>query len=79
MRSPHRLPTIVDADVIFVVAAGRIVEPGTHSELLPAGGIYAGLYEQQVAVAAPYAGLGDFAINALTQICPGEPVRFDVD
>jgi len=43
----HRLSTIIDADVIFVVAAGKIVERGTHAELLSAGGAYAGLYEQQ--------------------------------
>jgi ATP-binding cassette subfamily B protein len=44
----HRLSTVVDADVIFVVAAGRIVEHGTHSELLAAGGTYSSLYSQQL-------------------------------
>ena len=44
----HRLSTIVDADVIFVVAAGEIVESGTHAELLAAHGTYAGLYSQQL-------------------------------
>ena len=43
----HRLSTIVAADVIFVVVTGRIVEHGTHSELLAAGGMYSALYEQQ--------------------------------
>jgi ATP-binding cassette subfamily B protein len=47
----HRLSTIIDADVIFVVAAGTIVERGTHAELVAAGGTYAGLYEQQAAQA----------------------------
>lgn len=44
----HRLSTVVDADVIFVVDAGQIVERGTHDELLAAGGTYASLYEEQV-------------------------------
>jgi ATP-binding cassette subfamily B protein len=47
----HRLSTIIDADVIFVVEHGRIVERGTHAELLAAGGTYAGLYAQQAASA----------------------------
>jgi ATP-binding cassette subfamily B protein len=44
----HRLSTIVDADVIFVVDGGRIVERGTHAELLEADGVYAQLYSEQV-------------------------------
>ncbi|MGA9159407.1 MAG: ABC transporter ATP-binding protein [Actinomycetota bacterium] len=43
----HRLSTILSADVIFVADRGRIVERGTHAELLRRGGIYARLYEQQ--------------------------------
>ncbi|WP_120338310.1 ABC transporter ATP-binding protein [Cryobacterium soli] len=43
----HRLSTIVTADVIFVVDAGRVVESGTHRELLAAGGTYAELYAEQ--------------------------------
>ena len=43
----HRLSTILSADVIFVVDRGRIVERGTHAELLRSGGVYARLYEQQ--------------------------------
>ena len=43
----HRLSTILQADVIFVVDRGRIVERGTHAELLERGGLYARLYEQQ--------------------------------
>jgi ATP-binding cassette subfamily B protein len=43
----HRLSTILQADVIFVVDRGRIVERGTHDELLAEGGLYARLYDQQ--------------------------------
>jgi ATP-binding cassette subfamily B protein len=43
----HRLSTILSADVIFVVDGGRIVERGTHRELLERGGTYARLYRTQ--------------------------------
>jgi len=43
----HRFSTIRRAHAIFVVDGGRVVESGTHEELLPAGGLYAKLYELQ--------------------------------
>ena len=45
----HRLSTVIAADVIHVVDAGRIVESGTHASLLARGGLYAELAAQQLA------------------------------
>ncbi|MDX6298480.1 MAG: ATP-binding cassette, subfamily bacterial [Nocardioidaceae bacterium] len=45
----HRLSTVRNADLILVVDDGRIVERGTHAELLDAGGLYADLYRTQFA------------------------------
>ena len=43
----HRLSTIMSADVIFAIDQGRIVEHGTHYQLLARNGLYARLYEEQ--------------------------------
>ena len=43
----HRLATVRRADVIFVIDDGRVVEQGTHDELLTKGGLYSKLYELQ--------------------------------
>jgi ATP-binding cassette subfamily B protein len=48
----HRLSTILKADQILVVEQGRIVERGTHAQLLGQGGVYADLYQRQFATAA---------------------------
>ncbi|MEK9971380.1 MAG: ATP-binding cassette domain-containing protein, partial [Ferrovibrio sp.] len=48
----HRLSTVIDADVIFVLDHGRLVEQGTHAELLARNGAYARLYATQFAIEA---------------------------
>ena len=43
----HRLSTIRQADMILVVRGGKIIERGTHQELIEQGGYYADLYNKQ--------------------------------
>jgi len=45
----HRLSTVIDADLIYVLREGQVVEQGSHAELLRRGGLYAHLYAQQFA------------------------------
>ncbi|MFQ5984406.1 MAG: lipid A export permease/ATP-binding protein MsbA [Alphaproteobacteria bacterium] len=48
----HRLSTVIRADLIYVIERGRVVESGSHAELLAKGGAYARLYEMQFAAEA---------------------------
>jgi len=57
----HRLSTILAADQILVLDEGRLVEAGTHRELLAQGGLYAYLYETQ------------FGATAQTEAADGQP------
>ena len=43
----HRLSTIMSADIIYAIDRGKIVERGTHNQLLTQNGLYAQLYQQQ--------------------------------
>lgn len=49
----HRLSTIVGADAIVVIEAGRVVQQGTHAELMSQPGLYRGLFEQLTEQAVP--------------------------
>ncbi|MFN8358548.1 MAG: ABC transporter ATP-binding protein [Candidatus Kapaibacterium sp.] len=51
----HRLATIIHADTIFVMDRGRLIEQGSHRELLSKGGMYAQLYSLQTGGATHYA------------------------
>ena len=55
----HRLSTILSADVIFAIDRGRLVEQGTHDELLARGGLYAQLYAEQFGAGAVEARCSD--------------------
>jgi ATP-binding cassette, subfamily B, bacterial len=69
----HRLSTILAADVIFVLDRGRLVERGTHTELLKQGGTYVTLIHQSILGAArPYQV--DDALRRAQAPGPAEPV-----
>jgi ATP-binding cassette subfamily B protein len=69
----HRLSTVRDADQILVLDQGRIVERGTHTDLVAAGGLYAELYRTQFAVAD--SPLSTFADEVEIVTVPSTPVE----
>ena len=65
----HRLSTIRNADVIFAIDRGVVVEHGTHDELLAEGGLYARLYQEQFGDGVVEAHCSDGVILANGRAC----------
>lgn len=61
----HRLSTILAADIILVVERGRIIERGSHDQLLARGGLYARLYRDQFAASGSAGMTQEMAPQAL--------------
>ena len=70
----HRLSTIMAADVIYAMDHGRIVEHGTHRELLARGGLYAQLYAEQFDSGLVEARCEDGIVMSSGQVIPEESV-----
>ncbi len=75
----HRLSTIRNADVIFAVENGAIIERGTHDELLAQGGLYARLYEEQFGDGVVEAHCSDGVILANGHPCRPSSPRTQTD
>lgn len=57
----HRLSTIAGCDRILVLSEGRLVEQGSHAELLASNGVYADMWRAQAQAAAEAASVGGLA------------------
>jgi len=66
----HRLASVVDAEVIFVMAGGALVERGTHPELIQRGGVYARLWASQASTTVSDDGLRAEVAAARLRLIP---------
>ncbi len=79
----HRLSTVRNADQILVIEDGRIIDQGTHTELLARGGLYRQLYDTQFASGepreAPDEGLDDGLVDEPGAIAGDDPAPRDTE
>jgi len=66
----HRLSTVLAADQIFVLERGRVVERGSHGELLARGGLYAKLYDEQFGGGRVQARCDDARLSYFLNLLP---------
>ena len=70
----HRLSTIISADIIYAIDRGKIVEHGTHAQLLTRNGLYARLYQEQFGSGRIEAHCHDGVVYSDGTIAPTQPI-----
>jgi len=75
----HRLATVRRADLIVVMADGRIVQRGKHAELLEQGGLYREIYDLQLSQQSHLAEAEEEHLEENEPLFPGEPERLTLD